>query len=316
VPAAASAIAGGVLYFLGYLGYGVWPCLLVFLVPLWRALDRTVTLPGAAAAGLVFASAAYAGGFLWMWPLVDAFLGGNRVAGAAMWLAYGAWFASGYVLYAMCVRALRRGGWPMVVAGVAPLVAIEWLKPEVFPVYAGAGLLAGPVLVQVADLGGPLLLTALVALANVAAYETWTWWRGIRERPLGTWVGAAAVGAAVLAYGHVRESALEAAASGAPVLRVGVVQANLGVLEKRAQSVVSHRKHLEQTRELLADGAVDLVIWPETAYVRGLRRPLPIAGQPIAEDLGVPLLFGSSTVWEENGRRWKSNSALLVGADG
>jgi apolipoprotein N-acyltransferase len=172
------------------------------------------------------------------------------------------------------------------------------------------------VLVQGADLGGPLLLTTLVALANVVAYETWTWWRGTRERPLGTWLGAAAVGAAVLAYGHVRESALEAAASGAPVLRVGVVQANLGVLEKRAQSLVSHRKHLEQTRELLADGAVDLVIWPETAYVRGLRRPLPIAGQPIAEDLGVPLLFGSSTVWEENGRRWKSNSALLVGADG
>jgi apolipoprotein N-acyltransferase len=66
VSAAISAVAGGVLYFLGYLGYGAWPFLLVFLVPLWRALDRTPTLPGAAAIGFCFAAAAYAGGFSWM----------------------------------------------------------------------------------------------------------------------------------------------------------------------------------------------------------------------------------------------------------
>ena len=40
VPFAAAA-AGGVLYFLGYIGYGVWPCLLVFLAPpSWDELVR------------------------------------------------------------------------------------------------------------------------------------------------------------------------------------------------------------------------------------------------------------------------------------
>jgi apolipoprotein N-acyltransferase len=36
----------------------------------------------------------------------------------------------------------------------------------------------------------------------------------------------------------------------------------------------------------------------------------------VLEDLTVPLLFGAGSVREENGRRLKTNSAFLVGADG
>src|SRR4029450_9279034 len=96
-----------------------------------------------------------------------------------------------------------------------------------------------------------------------------------------------------------RIAAVEAAARAAPELRVGIVQANLGVMEKVAQAVVTHRRHLEQTRELLPGRPPDLSVWPETAYVRGLRRPLPISGQLVREDLAVPLLFGASSVYEE-----------------
>jgi apolipoprotein N-acyltransferase len=61
---------------------------------------------------------------------------------------------------------------------------------------------------------------------------------------------------------------------------------------------------------------VDLVVWPETVYTRGLLRPLPLSGQIIRQEVQVPLLFGASTVRTETGRRLKYNSALLVGADG
>jgi apolipoprotein N-acyltransferase len=82
------------------------------------------------------------------------------------------------------------------------------------------------------------------------------------------------------------------------------------------QAIVTHRRHVEQTHELLAAGDVDLVVWPETAYVRGLRRPLPISGMPIREDIAAPLLFGASSVWEADGRRVTANSAFLIRADG
>jgi apolipoprotein N-acyltransferase len=305
-----------VLYFLGYLGWGVWPCLFVFLVPLWWALDDAPGLGRAALLGFVFGLAAYGGGFLWLWRLVDPFLDGDRIAGAVLWLTYGVWFAAGFAVYATCVRAMRRRGVPMALSGVAPLVAIEWLQPQLFPVNAGSALVAVPASVQVADVGGPLLLSALLAGANVAVFETWRWRCARRAMPRAAWAATLAIAIAVLVYGRIRTTDVEAAAATAPSLRVGVVQTNLAVMEKRLQGVLAHRRHLEQTRELLAAGAVDLVVWPETAYVRGLRRPLPISGRPIREDVAVPILFGASSVWEEDGRRVTANSALLIDTDG
>jgi len=314
----AAAALGGVLYFLGYLGWGVWPCLLVFLAPLWGALDAAAMARSRVSLllGLTFGLVAYAGGFTWLWYLVATFLDGKRALGVALWILFGLWFAAGYALYALVFRHIRRRGWPLVVAGVPPLLVLESLQPQLFPLYAGAGLVTVPALVQAADVGGPLLLTALLGAPSLALLATWRWWRGRGPRPLSTWLASAAITAAVVAYGWWRIAGVEALVRDAPALRVGIVQANLGVMEKEAQAVVTHRRHLEQTRELLAEGPLDLVVWPETAYVRGLRRPLPIAGQLVREDLRVPLLFGASSVYEDEGRRRSSNAAFLVGADG
>jgi len=316
-PTVAAAL-GGVAYCLGYVGWGAWPLLFVFVVPLWRALEdtRRVGLGASALAGFVFGATAYAGGYPWLWRLVGPFLGGNVAVGAGLWLAHGVWFAAGFAVYAIVFHLLRARGWPLAWAGVPPWLALEWLQPQLFPVYAGAGLVRAGLLVQIADLGGPLLLSALVLAGNVVFHATWLWLRGARPRPLAAWGTAIALGAVVVSYGAIRTAGLESADRDAPALRVGVVQANLGLLEKRSQGVVGHRRHLEQTRALLAEGPLDLVVWPETAYVRGLRRPLPLAGAAIRGDLAVPLLFGGTSVWEEDGRRVSANSALLVGRDG
>lgn len=314
----AAAALGGALYFLGYLGWGVWPCLLVFLAPLWAALDDATAARARVSLllGATFGLTAYAGGFLWLWHLVATFLDGNRAFGVLLWVLFGLWFAAGYALYALVFRRIRRRGWPLVLAGIPPLLVLEWLQPQLFPLYAGAGLVAAPMLVQTADLGGPLLLTALLGVPSLALVATWQWWRGTRPRPTSVWLVTLGLALAVVAYGWWRLDAVAAAVRDAPALRVGIVQANLGIMEKAAQAVVTHRRHLEQTRELLADGALDLVVWPETAYVRGLRRPLPISGQLVREDITVPLLFGASSVYEEEGRRRSANAAFLVGADG
>lgn len=313
------AAFGGALYFLGYVGFGLWPLLLVFLVPLWLALDDggpPATAPRAALLGLVFGATAYAGGFGWLWRLAEVFLAGNLLLGALLWLAYGAWFALGFAAYGALFVHLRRRGTGLAVAGVAPLLLVEWLQPQIFTVNAGAGLIRAPILVQIADLGGPLLPSALLGVLNVATFRTWRWWRSVEPLPLATWAVTALLVAATLLYGWQRTASVRAGDATAPELRVGIVQANLGVLEKRAQGVVTHQRHLEQTRELLRDGALDLVVWPETAYVRGIRRPLPVSGLLVVEDIGVPLLFGGTSVDERDGRRVKSNSAFLVAADG
>ncbi len=315
----AGATAGGVLYFLGYIGYGAWPCLLVFLVPLWWALERVrVAAPLGVAPHRAGPSASqptragFSGCGAWSIPSSTAsrssapFSGSPTAPGSRL----------GFACYALLYGRARRQGWPIALAGIPSLIVVEWLQPQMFPLYAGAALVNAPVLMQSADLGGPLLLTALLAGANVVIWETWTWRRARRRKPLAIWMAALVIGAAVLGYGGWRMRVLDAAARAAPALRVGLVQANLGPREKSELGVVTHRQHLQQTRELLAAGDLDLAIWPETAYIRGLRRPLPISGRPILAELSVPLLFGGSSVHEENGRRVKSNSAFLIGADG
>lgn len=331
----AAAAAGGALYALGYLGWGAWPCLFLFLAPLWWALSHEVspallseaqaswelaTGPSragtAAGLGFVFGFAAFAGGHLWLLALIGPYLDGRWATGAALWIVYGAWFALAFAGYGALVHAARARGWTFALAAIAPFVLVEWLQPQIFPLYAGNGLVDAPLLAQTADLGGPLLLTALLAGANLVVFEGWRWADGRRPAPLRLVAIGAVVAVAVVAYGWVRIAAVEAASARAPAIRVGLVQANLDVHAKDRLGVLTHRAHLAQTRELLAERDVDLVVWPESAYVRGIRRPLPIASRPIVADVAVPLLFGASGTMEVDGRKVKSNSVFLAREDG
>lgn len=310
------AALGGVLHFLGFIGFGVWPLALVCLVPLWLALEA-VGAGGLRAAGLgaVFGWVSYAGGYLWMWRIVDVFLGGDVWLGAALWLGDSIWFALRYALYALGYAWLRRRGRSVAVAGILPLVVVEWVYPMLFPVYLGHALGAQLTFIQLADLGGPLLLSALVALANAALFELWQGARGSAWRPRVV-LAAALIAAAAAAYGRVRIDAVTAAVARAPALRVGIVQANLGVQEKGQRAVHDHARYLELTRALLAGGALDLVVWPETVYTRGLRGPLPIDAGLVRQEITTPLLFGGVYVDPATAPPRAYNAAVQVDGDG
>ena len=211
---------------------------------------------------------------------------------------------------------MRARGWPVAAAALPPLVALEWLQPALFPVHLGDTLVDRTALVQCVDLGGVLLASALVAGVNLAVLESWRWWRGSRGRPVRVWLGAGLALAAAWGYGSLRIAALERAVAAAPALRVAVVQGSFDALEKRRDAERLHRQYLEQTRELPASSGLDLVIWPETVYVRGLKGPLPIAGDQIRAELRTPLLFGGALVETASGSRRRYNAALLIGADG
>lgn len=310
------AALAGVLHFLGFVGFGYWPLALVALVPLWLALDAPgASLRRALLLGAVFGWVSYAGGFLWLANALAVFAAGARGLVAAVWLADSLWFALRFALYGALFHLVRRRGWPVVLAGVPPLVFVEWTYPMLFPVYFGHALAERHLLVQMTDLGGPLLLTAFAALLDAAAYEGWRWWRGAAPARA-TWLAAGAAVALALAYGHLRIGQIERAVARGPFLDVGIVQGNLGVQEKGVRAARDHQRYLAQSRELLADGAVDLLVWPETVYTRGVRGPLPVAGDLIRADLPVPLLLGAAYVDPTGGQRRTFNAALLVGADG
>lgn len=303
---------------LAFVGVGAWPLAGIFLVPFWWALERLRRRGwgAAAAAGLVFGAVAHAGGHLWLWRLVDVFLGGDRGLGALLWAAHELWFAAGFGLYALLFAVVRARGGSLAAAGIAPWLLVEWLQLQIFPVHAGSSLAGVTPLVQIADLGGPLALSACVLVVDLAVYRTLAWRFAGARRPTGSWAAVGLLLVGMLVYGAVRIRWVETRMERAPSVPVGLVQANLEVLEKRREARRGHEVHVALTRELLAAGPLELVVWPETAELRAIRGPLPVSGRFVVEDLGVPLLFGGTVVDPDGGRRARSNAALLVEADG
>jgi apolipoprotein N-acyltransferase len=312
----ALAAIGGVLYFLGWAGFGIWPLALVCLVPLWAALEmgRERRWWHSLGVGWLYGTTAYTGGYHWLIEFLDVFSGYGYAASLLFWFLFSAYLGFNFALYGAMYWALRRRGWPAAAVAIPPLLLIEWLYPALFPTYLGNSLHMFTTLVQIADLGGPLLVTVLLALVNLCAFEAWRWRRqGPPFRVLATAATAVAIAAI---YGTIRMGQLEAKMAEAPVLRVGVVQVNMGIFEKRAEALEGHRRHLEQSRRLEDEGALDLIVWPESAYVDGLPRGVPWYAGRVRGDLETPLLFGGVSMALQDGKRTIYNTVFAVDEDG
>ncbi len=312
------AALGGVLYFLGWAGFGIWPLSLVCLVPLWAALELSLgrSWRTAAAVGWLYGTVTCAGGYHWLVEFLEIFSGYGYAASATFWLIFSAYLGLNFGVYGFVYRALRRRGWTVPFVAIPTLVVVEWIYPALFPTYLANSLHAQTTLVQIADLGGPLLVTVAIALVNLSLFEAWRRGKHDLAAPLMVWGITAAAWALMWAYGTVRIDQIDAAVEEAPVLRMGIVQVNMGIFEKRKEAIEGHRRHLEQSRELESQGELDLIVWPESAYVDGLPRTTPFSANAIRRDLQTPILFGGISSEAAEGRRRIYNTVFLADAEG
>ena len=306
-------VAGGTAYALGNVGWGLWPLGFVCLVPLWRALiiDTHSTLSRGLRLGLVYGLVTYVVGFTWLFALAGHFI--DSISGAtALWLAYGLWFALGFGLYGLCCQWLLRQAIPTWVSLSTPLLLLEAVQVSLFPTYLGAGLVHQDNLAQLASLGGPPLLSALVIAVN---------WQVFRlsdnpKRSVLYLIGILALLGASYLHGTLASIPLHSKVAADPV-HFGVVQNN--VVQATQDSAhgddafdrKTHARNLALSRELLATQPIDVLVWPESAYSRALRRPLPLDAQFIRRDINVPLLFGGTSNFHYRGRAASANSLFL-----
>jgi apolipoprotein N-acyltransferase len=311
-----AAIAGGVLAFLGYVGfdhvYLEWIC----LVPvLWAISGQT---PGRAfLIGWMAGVVGHAGGFYWIvtmlrqfadatWPLA---VGGLLLLAAANGLVFAVW--------AWATRLIcRDAGWS--VAWVPPVVwtAVEKFLPQVFPNYLGASQYRLLLVTQVADLTGILGVTFLVIYSNSTVYAVF---ERVRSGQRHAWRPAAlfvAVIAAVLVYGAVRIAVVDRSAAAMPSLAVGVVQTNRGAGEKHVDQALFLREHQEMSRELVKARPLDIVVWPESILGISITSREGVLPAGLLGDLRTPLLFGAIIQTNEQGERRMYNSAVLADATG
>jgi apolipoprotein N-acyltransferase len=275
----ALAAASGGLAILASPPHDVWPLAFVSWAPLFLAIHgrsprEAFWLGGAR--DLVMNAL----GLAWI-PAV------TRSFGGLPWIACGAIGALFYLygagrtaLLAWVVARAERNGWSRNVAVVLALAGTEAVYPLLFPWYSAVQVHGVPLLLQLAELGGPVLVGIPLAMAGLAVAEVAQAAlerRGVDARAVSVLLAGPA---AMLAFGAVRLRSVEASMAGAPKVEVGFVQANAPVTGLSLPEAIS--VHREATLRLTNERPLDLVVWPEDALNGALPRE---AIGPMFEDV-------------------------------
>ncbi len=315
----AGATLSGLLYWLAFAGMDVWPLAFVAWVPLFVAIHRQSTRR-ATLLGWVTGTTMNLAGFFWLQQFLRTFSGFPAPICFVFVLVVCA-YQGGRIALLGCIygRATARG-WPATLVFVGAFVASETLYPLLFPWYYAACVHQVHLLTQVADVGGPVLVGVVLVAANAAMSEpVLAHAERRRVNALIPVVGTAALALSML-YGALRIRAVDAAAQAAPGATVGVVQANMGLMEKRSAFDEGLRRHLGLSSELEHDRKVDFVVWSETSAMRAVRDDAYAnelrAG--VSRFIGAPAIFGAVVVRPVGDQRRYVlfNSAVSSDADG
>jgi len=288
-------IISGVLYFLAFPSFDVWPLAWVFAVPLLLGVERTTTRQ-AVLSGLIAGFVAWAGVVYWIALVMNTY-GGMGLFTAILLLTVLLTYLSIY-FGAFSWAASRFGSSRYAVFILAGI----WTGLELFRSYAvfsgfpwallGHSQLPFTVLAQTAELGGVFLISAIVMCGNVAVYQA------LRRRyaPLASTV---ILVAACAVFGAWRTQA--GTFDGVPV-NAAAVQANVPQDQKWRPETVNAvlDTYLSLSREALDQGA-ELVVWPETACTFYLFRHWPPTMRVLELSRGnrVDFLVGSPAYEDE-----------------
>jgi len=254
------------------------------------------------------------GGFYWLLNMLKTFSGFPT----ALCLVF--------VVIICAYQALRLGllGWlygrctarhwpaPAVFAGA--FAVSEFAFPLLFPWYFAATVHQVPILIQLAEVGGPIAVGLVLVVVNLAFAEAIRAVRKQSVRPAVIITGFGVLGFA-LAFGAWRLAAVRATVAQAEPVRVGYVQGNMGLFQKREKPGEGLRRHLKLTHDL-RDKGVDFVVWSESsvtfAVPEDLAMTTPFYRDRFAGKLGVPALFGGVLFRADNDRERWFNTALAT----
>jgi apolipoprotein N-acyltransferase len=314
----ALALLSGAMHGLGWAGFGYVPLAFFCFVPLLFALEitRGASWKRRFAVGLVHGTVAYGVGYHWLVEFLETFSGysflPSLIIGSLFFLYLGLLSA----LFALVYAPMRAGGAVPTLALVLGVVALERYFPTLFPSHLSITLHDLPLFLQVVDLGGPSLLTAMMLAVNGAIFEVIRSLVDRRRMPLREIAAAGAALGFVLAYGAYRTHEVEARVDAAKKVEVGLVQANMGILQKREDPREGHYRHIEQSVRLEREGPLDLLVWPESAYHYALHEDETNVSRSVRGPIKAPLLFGGLALRGEGDETRYFNTAYLADADG
>ena len=313
------ALLSGLLYWLAFAGMNVWPCAFVTFVPLWIAMHKQRP-KRALGLGLVAGLTMNVCGFYWLLGMLKTFSGFPTALCMVFVLIVCAYQGGRIALMGWLYARATARGWSAPIVFLAAFAASELVYPLLFPWYFAATVHQLPLLTQTAELGGPIFVGLVIVGANLALAEPLLARLEKRAvaRPVVT--GGVLALALAMAFGAFRVRGVDAAVAAAEPVRIGMVQANMGLFEKRQNMDEGLMRHLAATAKLKAQG-IDFVVWSETSAMRAMReeeysREVP---RQIGRSLGIPGIFGAVLVKPHADPRRKYvlyNTALSTDAKG
>lgn len=311
----ALAALGGLLLVVAHTPWpGVGAAAPLALILLLSALSR-LGQRASFAVGFGFGLAFHLVGYHWLVHTMVTFGGFPRPIAILFFILIGAYQALSVGLVGFLAARLRARGVATVLGFPLAVATMESLYPLLFPSYVASALHQWPILLQPVELGGPILVSA--ALAVVAVCGQCVAASVLRREPVPRRELVVGVGVLVVwvGYGAARSRAVAASEETRDRLVIGLVQANVPVKESQTAPAVGHARHLVASRRLVREHELDLLVWPESGYPY----VLPDGARMIAPEvmrggsLGVPFLFGASR-GDVRGRDF--NTAFLLGRDG
>lgn len=314
------AALSGTLFFLACASFDIWPLAWIAGVPLLIATQHPST-DRPWVWGLLAGVFANGGGFYWLVPFMGRFGGLPLIASIPIFLLLVTYQAVTFALFAQLTRRIGDGlGLSLTLLAPICWVAVELCVPYVFPWYLSITQAWVPPIIQVAELTGPLGVSFLLVLVNAALYELLRSRLDKQPLPLRRVAFAALTIVAALVFGAVRIHQVQAARASAPKLKVGVVQANIGIHQKFRSNLAQDQLAVHQrlSADLTQRGA-ELIVWPESAYpylfVRDQTSDWPeTSNRHARRGFDTPLFLGSLTMGRTE--RYPFNTALLLDKDG
>jgi apolipoprotein N-acyltransferase len=335
--AEAGAILSGALYCLAFAGFDVWPLTFVCLVPLYLALVGQTTKRATWLAFLTGLTMNL-GGFYWLINMLKTFSGFPLPLCLLFTVIICSYQGGRLALMGWLYGRATVRGWSTPIVFGATFAASELVYPLLFPWYYAGTVHKIPMLMQLADLGGPILVGVALVAINLAVAEPLRAWlaagrevdkrtvsNGSTEERFSTAIDRRVVGVGVLAllftlvYGAFRISVVNGRIAKADPVRVGYVQGNMGLMQKRENPGEGLRRHRQMTGEL-RDKGVELVVWSETSATFPTREDLATEKNffrdRFAASLRVPTIFGAVLYRVDPDRERWFNTAIATNDKG
>lgn len=294
----------------------------ISLVPFLAALDRVQSLRQALLAGLLLTELFTLAVFFWFAGAIQNYTEASLPVAVLVLLVLAPVMQPQFIPFALARAAARRAGapgWATALAGAGAYVGAEWLLPKLFADTIGHGFLASPRLRQAGDLAGAGGLTFLLVLGNECVYSVL---RHRSRRALPAAAGFAGLIAAMLLYGEIRLRQFDVAAPDADTLTAGIVQGDISHYTRLASQVGTYDavrmildEYFSLSSQVLAQGSLDLLVWPETVYPTTFGAAKSADGAAFDDEIarfvvgtGVPLVFGS---YDREGED-EFNAAMLL----